>query len=371
MNENKTSRYLKYAIGEILLVMIGILLALQVNNWNEQRKLRQQELDALVEVRSDLVNTMWDIDNNLTKMTDWLESAWKIKRLINTSDEFPDSLGSDLVNVTLDEFLYPSSKAYTALKSAGFKLIKNEDIQRRLDRLYARNYPRLQMSTSIEPDIQTYFSDYVKNNFQAVSQDTLYNSGRKAEDLSGRELFQTGHHHQSLHYAPNDYAQFKKDTEFQILLENTINWRMMKILRYRGARTNTDETIDLIEKYISGKIKLSQTRNLAYLLDYENGIDHILDIIQKGDTDDQGYNISEAAINSLGYRLIRGDRPMDALKILKLNTEIYPNAFNTFDSYGEILLVTGDTANAIKAYEKSLELNPENENAKKVLLELK
>lgn len=42
LNENKTSKYLKYAIGEIVLVMIGILLALQVNNWNNERKEYQQ-----------------------------------------------------------------------------------------------------------------------------------------------------------------------------------------------------------------------------------------------------------------------------------------------------------------------------------------
>jgi hypothetical protein len=44
LNENKTVRYLKYAVGEILLVMIGIFLALQLNNWNEGRKQEQQRL---------------------------------------------------------------------------------------------------------------------------------------------------------------------------------------------------------------------------------------------------------------------------------------------------------------------------------------
>ena len=37
MSKNKTSKYLKYAIGEILLVVIGILIALQINNWNQNR----------------------------------------------------------------------------------------------------------------------------------------------------------------------------------------------------------------------------------------------------------------------------------------------------------------------------------------------
>jgi len=43
MNQNKTTKYFKYAIGEIVLVVIGILIALQINNWNENRKDSIQE----------------------------------------------------------------------------------------------------------------------------------------------------------------------------------------------------------------------------------------------------------------------------------------------------------------------------------------
>ena len=49
--ENQTSKYLLYAVGEILLVMIGILLALQVNNWNENRKNENRENQALVDLK--------------------------------------------------------------------------------------------------------------------------------------------------------------------------------------------------------------------------------------------------------------------------------------------------------------------------------
>ena len=47
LSEGKTGKYLKYAIGEIILVVIGILIALSINNWNENQKLRNQEITYL------------------------------------------------------------------------------------------------------------------------------------------------------------------------------------------------------------------------------------------------------------------------------------------------------------------------------------
>ena len=51
--EGKSSRYLKYAIGEIILVVIGILIALQINNWNEHRKLKQIEIKLVQQLLED------------------------------------------------------------------------------------------------------------------------------------------------------------------------------------------------------------------------------------------------------------------------------------------------------------------------------
>ena len=371
MEKNKTGKYLKYAVGEIILVVIGILIALQINNWNEQRKLIQLELNAMSEVRDDLVYSMDDIIQNLGLMTNWLESAWKIKRLIKTSEVFPDSLGADLLKMTRDEYLFASSKTYSALQSAGFKVIKNDEIRGRLDNLYEMTYPRIQPITSIEPNIKEYFSDYIQRNFRAISLDTLYNSGLKVEDIPTGDLVSVGWGDNFSRYVPTDYDHFRNDAEFSILLDNSIRWRMMKIFRYRVAKRRTQATIDLIEENIKGKIKLSPIRRLDYLIGKENGVALMIDIIKNSDTDNQGYNISESNINIIGYELINQDRNMDALRILKLNTEKYPDDFNTHDSYGEILLLTGDKENAIKAYEKSLALNPDNENAKKVLLEIK
>lgn len=79
------------------------------------------------------------------------------------------------------------------------------------------------------------------------------------------------------------------------------------------------------------------------------------------------YNVSEQMINGLGYMLLNQNMDTDALDIFQLNTELYPDAFNTYDSYGEVLLKLGKKEDAIKAYKKSLELNPQNDNAANVL----
>lgn len=57
----------------------------------------------------------------------------------------------------------------------------------------------------------------------------------------------------------------------------------------------------------------------------------------------------------------------EALEIFKLNTQFYPNEYNTFDSLGECLLLLNKRDEGIKAYKKSLELNPKSENARKII----
>lgn len=76
---------------------------------------------------------------------------------------------------------------------------------------------------------------------------------------------------------------------------------------------------------------------------------------------------SEWKINMEGYRLLMRDEVDKALKVFELNTQLYPEAFNTWDSLAEAYMKKGDNESALKYYHKSLELNPKNDNAKKMI----
>lgn len=75
LNKGKTSKYLKYALGEIVLVVIGILIALQINTWNELRKERSKEQKILIELKS-------QFKDNLTQLED---KIYQRKLIINGS----------------------------------------------------------------------------------------------------------------------------------------------------------------------------------------------------------------------------------------------------------------------------------------------
>ena len=76
LSENKFYKYLLYAIGEIVLVVIGILIALSINNWNELKKERQLEVNTLKEIRNSFINDLKELNggvNNYDRSTHKLE----------------------------------------------------------------------------------------------------------------------------------------------------------------------------------------------------------------------------------------------------------------------------------------------------------
>jgi glyoxylase-like metal-dependent hydrolase (beta-lactamase superfamily II) len=89
---------------------------------------------------------------------------------------------------------------------------------------------------------------------------------------------------------------------------------------------------------------------------------------RQSSSDRFGFGVGE--LNNLGYHLLWRDRLDDAIEIFKLNIEAYPENANVYDSMGEGYKARGDTEQAIKNYERSLEIDPTNDNARAMLAEL-
>jgi tetratricopeptide (TPR) repeat protein len=83
------------------------------------------------------------------------------------------------------------------------------------------------------------------------------------------------------------------------------------------------------------------------------------------------YTVKEGKTNAYGYELLAAGQYAEAIDILRINTEKFPNSANAFDSLAEAYMRNGQTNLAIQYYEKSLKLNPENSNAVEKIKELK
>jgi tetratricopeptide (TPR) repeat protein len=107
------------------------------------------------------------------------------------------------------------------------------------------------------------------------------------------------------------------------------------------------------------------------LLLEDKTVDEIIEIVRNENPEDPIYDISEAALNNLGYNLIADGQLNAAKKIFELGIELYPNDYNLYDSYGECLFMLKEYENSTKAFKKALELNPESVNSKRMLEQLK
>ncbi len=80
--------------------------------------------------------------------------------------------------------------------------------------------------------------------------------------------------------------------------------------------------------------------------------------------------LNERGMNILGYRLLWVERINDTIRVFNLNIAAFPESWNVYDSLAEAYMIAGENDKAVKYYQKSLEINPDNENAKKKLNEL-
>ena len=128
LSDGRTLRYLGYAIGEILLVVIGILIALQINNWAEDRTDRSFERKTLLQIHRNLKQ-----DNvKLTGIVANREKAILAIDAITTIEDPgnpPGELGQWFADVMNFDRFHSITNAYEVLKSRGLDLIQDDELR--------------------------------------------------------------------------------------------------------------------------------------------------------------------------------------------------------------------------------------------------
>lgn len=133
LGQGKTGKYLKYAVGEIILVVIGILIALQINNWNENTKRLKQEQEILNNLKQDFEHNRMALLDVLQSNSENIKAS--ITVLNNTGNRYTGDFDINpiLGDVTSSVYYYPKNGFLSDLINSGnLGIIRNSELRNRL-----------------------------------------------------------------------------------------------------------------------------------------------------------------------------------------------------------------------------------------------
>ncbi len=208
LDEGKAARYTKYAIGEIFLVVVGILIALQINNWNEERKDRDLEQELLLQLKDEYLSNLDELDQKVTLRNKIIASANKLleyqddpaKR--NTKDVYKH-LNQIIVVPTFDPIVND------IISSDRIKLLQSAELKKLLTRwtrdityvteeefeygLYRNKHirPTLKRYTSTRARFNQFFNDGLMDDyFLGDKSDVSFNLGESIRKQDINVLFE-------------------------------------------------------------------------------------------------------------------------------------------------------------------------------------
>ena len=165
-DDNKPLKYLRYAIGEIVLVVIGILIALSINNWNQERHQKIKERKILVEIESNLAANAKSIKHTIEEQNQYRNEIGVLMDHFKMKKPFNDTIGHLIQTSIFMEKIQFTNSAYESLKTAGLDLISNDSIRTQVTQLFSNQFPYVEMwirdaglsiSNSLNPVFDNYF----------------------------------------------------------------------------------------------------------------------------------------------------------------------------------------------------------------------
>lgn len=245
--EQQMKKYLIYGTGEVLLIIIGILIAFQVNNWNEHQKLRRSQGSTLLQLQQEVAKQLDEIAGDLGRTKRSINSAFMVLDLIDNYSSVPDTMGWHFYLLTIDNPTYIRNAAFESLKSKDFDLILNDSLSTLVQTFYDANLDRLIQNESAFPSIREYTNTYFQKHFKSTIgrkekiADLPAYLNEKWEDRSKGSSW----HFQS--YFPIDFNHLTRDEEFRFIVNNTIKFRSATIVNLEEAKFTGERILQLID----------------------------------------------------------------------------------------------------------------------------
>ena len=131
LNDSKMGKYLFYAIGEIFLVVLGILIALSINNWNEGQKDLKKEQEILIQIEEEYETNLAQLEEKISQRTSIIEASKSLLEIIDAGVRFQeDSLVMKFATLYKDPTFDPIEN--DLISSGNIRLIQNKELKKYL-----------------------------------------------------------------------------------------------------------------------------------------------------------------------------------------------------------------------------------------------
>jgi len=134
-DDNKPMKYARYAIGEILLVVIGILIALQINSWNQNQQNRRQEQQILSQLLQEYKSNLNQINEKIDLRNETLNSSFQLLKYRTESNDkiIADSIDAHLFRISIRPTFDPELSVSNELINSGkLYLLENADLRNKI-----------------------------------------------------------------------------------------------------------------------------------------------------------------------------------------------------------------------------------------------
>ena len=171
LSEGKTGKYLKYAIGEIVLVVIGILIALQINNWNENRKIKENEITILEQLNADLKKNLEELFEIKSILWQSAEHSEKFLLFLNSQKSNTDSISAWLKLISRNPIFNNANTAYKNLENSPNKMISNDSLRLRITMMYEKEFRNIDVrENGYKTQFFPEFKKHQRENFTMITE---------------------------------------------------------------------------------------------------------------------------------------------------------------------------------------------------------